>query len=128
MTMALTQQELDSLAGMSPENLIKLLGLIREAKALYGYRDGMSMPPSAVAKMTEVVGDQLMKDIVKDLRKGRAEPGWFKPTGAPPVERGTGWVKPLKHSDPSGQRYVDQMMDVQDALDRRDLERRLRGG
>jgi hypothetical protein len=126
--MALTQQEMDSLEAMSPEDLVKLLGLIREAKALYGYRDGMSMPPSAVAKMTEVVGDKLMKEIVHDLRSGRAEPGWFKPTGSPPPVRGSGWTKPLEHSSPSGLRYIDRAMDVQDALDKRELEKRLRGG
>lgn len=123
--MALTQTELDTLAAMSREDLLKLLGLIREARTLYAHRDGMSMPPSAVAKMTEVVGTELMKDIVKDLRKGRAEPGFLPPSGPPPV-KGGGWVKPLEHSNPSGLRYIDRAMDVQDALDRRDLQNRLR--
>lgn len=123
----LTDQEKQSLAGMSPEDLMKLLGLIREAMALYGHRDGMGLPPSAVAKMTEVVGTELMKDIVKDLRKGPGEPGWMKPTGSPPPVKGGGWVKPLEHGSPSGLRYIDQAMDVQDRLDRIDLAKRLKG-
>jgi hypothetical protein len=56
----LSDQEKASLEAMSAEDLMKLLGLIREAKTLYGHRDGMSMPPSAVAKMTEVVGTELL--------------------------------------------------------------------
>jgi hypothetical protein len=124
--MALTQQEMDSLAGMSREDLMKLLGLLKEARILYGHRDGMSMPPSAVEKMTEVVGSELMKDIVHDLRKGRAEPGFLPAGKAPPPVKGGGWVKPLEHSSPSGLRAINEMMDVQDAIDRRELHNRLR--
>jgi hypothetical protein len=127
MTMALSQQELDSLASMNREQLEELLALIKEAKTLYGHRDGMSLPPSAVAKMTEVVGDQLMKDIVHDLRGGRAEPGFLPAGKSPPPVRGSGWAKPMEHSSPSGLRYIDQAMDVQDRLDKIQLERRLRG-
>jgi len=112
---------------MPREQLEKLLALIKEAKILYGHRDGMSLPPSAVAKMTEVVGDKLMKDIVHDLRSGRAEPGWFPAGKSPPIPNGGGWAKPLEHSSPSGLRYIDQAMDVQDALDKRQLEKRLKG-
>jgi hypothetical protein len=123
--MALTQQELDSLAGMSPEDLVRLLALIREAKALYGHRDGMSMAPSVVKSMTDVVGDELMRDIVSDLRTV-AEPGFLSPGKSPPIPKGSGWVKPLEHSSPSGLRYIDRAMDVQDVLDKRELQQKLR--
>ena len=95
-------------------------------REFYGHRDGMSMPPSAIEKMTEVVGDQLMKDIVKDLRSGRAEPGFLPAGKSPPIPKTGGWVKPLEHSSPSGLRYIDQAMDMQDALDKRELQNRLR--
>jgi hypothetical protein len=110
---------------MSEEQRKGLLKLIRELKAAEG---SAIMPGSATEDLVEAVGDQQVRDIVSDLRSGRAEPGWFKPTGSPPIERGSGWVKPMEPASPSGQRAIDQMMDVQDRLDRIDLERRLRGG
>jgi hypothetical protein len=109
---------------MNDEQREGLLKLVRELKAVDG---AAIMPASAVEKMTEAVGDELMRDIVKDLRSGRSEPGFLAaPTGAPAKERGSGWVKPLEHGSPSGQRAIDQMMDVQDALDKRELQNRLR--
>jgi hypothetical protein len=111
---------------MSREQLVQLLALIKEAKTLYGHRDGMSMPPSAVTKMTEVVDDKQMKAIVDCLRGGRAEPGFLPAGKSPPPVSGGGWVKPLDHSSPSGLRYIDRAMDVQDLLDKRELQNRLR--
>jgi hypothetical protein len=124
--MALTQQEKASLEAMSPEQLVWLLGKIREAKAMFSVKG--CMPQSAMDDLMKAVPDKLCQEIVQDLRSGRSEPGWLKPTGAPPPERGSGWAKPLEHGSPSGLRYVDQLCDVQDALDKRELERRLRGG
>jgi hypothetical protein len=110
---------------MDREQLEGLSGLVRDLKAVEG---AAVMPQSAIEDMAKAVPDKLVREVVSDLRGGRVEPGWLPPTKSPPIPRGTGWVKPLEHGSPSGQRYVDQMMDVQDALDKRDLERRLRGG
>ena len=55
------------------------------------------------------------------------EPGFLPSTKSPPVERGSGWVKPLDHSVHRADFVTSiRAMDVQDALDRRELEKRLR--
>ena len=121
--MALTQQELNSLAGMSKEDLMKLLGLIREARALHG--GGMTMSESTLKAMTDVVDNKLMQAIVSDLRT-IPEPGFLPSGKSPPKERGSGWTKPLEHSSPSGLRYVDQICDAFADLDKRELQNKLR--
>lgn len=125
--MALTQEEIDTLEKMPREQLVQLLQLIREARSLYGTKDGMSMSASVVKAMTDVVGDKLCADIVKDLRT-LPEPGFLPSGKSAPIERGSGWVKPMEHGSPSGLRYIDQAMDMQDRLDKIEREKRLRGG
>jgi hypothetical protein len=120
----LSDQEKQSLEAMSPEQLVWLLGKIREAKAMFSVKG--CMPQSAMDDLMKAVPDKLCQDIVKDLRT-LPEPGWMPPTKGPPPVRGSGWAKPLEHGSPSGLRYIDQAMEVQDRLDRIDLERRLRG-
>jgi hypothetical protein len=110
---------------MNKEQLEGLLKLVRDLKAADA---AAIMPQSAIEDMAEAVPDKLICEVVNDLRGGRAEPGWLKPGKAAPIPKGSGWVKPLEHGSPSGQRWIDQMVDVQDALDKRDLEKRLRGG
>ncbi len=120
----LTQQELDALAGLSREELLKLWLLARQARAEMS--GSGCMPPSAVQDLVKAVGDKQVRDIVNDLRSGRAEPGFLPPDGSPPKERGSGWQKPTDLGTPPGIRWVDQQLDVADALDKRDLEKRLR--
>jgi hypothetical protein len=116
----LSDQEKQGLAAMSHEQLAKLLALIREAKAMFG--SGV-MPQSAIKAMTDVVDDKLAREIVADLKGGRAEPGFLPPDGSPPKERGSGWQKPVPLSNPPGV-AIDQLMDAQDAIDRAE---RMRG-
>ena len=65
--------------------------------------------------------------------KGPGEPGGFGappgPSGArePEVKRGSGWGDPAPLSQPPGIKYIDQQIDVQDAIDRAELKRRLGG-
>jgi hypothetical protein len=117
----LSDQEKQGLAAMSHEQLAKLLALIREAKAMFG--SGV-MPQSAIKAMTDVVDDKLAREIVADLKGGRAEPGFLPPDGSPPKERGSGWQKPVPLSNPPGVAICDQLMDAQDAIDRAE---RMRG-
>lgn len=124
--MALTQQELDGISRMSKEDGLKLLALIREAKVLYGNKS-LGMPASALKAMTDCVGDELMRDIVKDLRTV-PELGFLKAQPAPSPEARRGPVNPLPLGPPSGVEHCDRIADHFAALDRRDLERRLRGG
>jgi hypothetical protein len=121
----LSDQEKQGLAAMSHQQLAKLLALIREAKAMFG---SGCMPQSAVKAMTDVVDDKLAREIVSDLRSGVGEPGGFLGPEKPRAkERGSGWQAPSPLESPPGVAICDQMMDVQDALDKRDLEKRLGG-
>jgi hypothetical protein len=112
----LSDQEKQGLAALSHQQLAKLLALIREAKAMFG--SGV-MPRSAIQAMTDVVDDKLAREIVSDLRSGVGEPGGFLgPEKTVPKERGSGWQKPTEMGSPPGIKYIDQMCDVQDAMDR----------
>jgi hypothetical protein len=122
----LSDQEKQGLAAMSREQLAKLLALIREAKAMFG--SGV-MPQSAIKAMTDVVDDKLAREIVSDLRSGVGEPGGFLgPEKTVAKERGSGWQKPTPLEPPPGVAHCDRIADHFAALDKRDLERRLRGG
>jgi hypothetical protein len=125
--MMLTKAELDGLAAMPRDQLVKLLEMIREARALFSVQG--CMPQSAMDDLARAVPDKLCQEIVADLRGfGRAQPGGFlgptEPSGQ--VRRASGGETPLE--PPPGVKWIDQMVDVQDALDKRDLEKRLRGG
>jgi hypothetical protein len=123
----LSDAQKEGLEAMSREDQIKLLALIREAKALFGGGGGACMPQSAIDDLVKAVPDELVRDIVHDLRKV-AEPGGFLPASENSVrnERSSGWQKPQALDVPPGIKYIDRALDVQDALDRRDLEKRLR--
>jgi hypothetical protein len=81
------------------------------------------MPQSAVTAMTDVVGDQQMRDIVRDLRKLPERSGFLPAAGGPPAEGRKSYIARPELEPPPGVKICDQMMDVQDALDKRDLER-----
>jgi predicted RecB family endonuclease len=78
------------------------------------YPDDRLQPGSE--KLAEQVGDQAVKDIVKDLRLG---PASFAPT-PPPVARGNGWYEPRPTTtwSPPGLKYMDAMVDRLDQQDR----------
>jgi hypothetical protein len=111
---------------MTPELREGLAKLIRDLKVAEG--EGV-MPQSAIQPMVDAVGDQQMADIVADLRSaGRTEPRWMAPSPArKPEEKGSGPLNPVPLEPPSGIRYVDEIAEAFAALDRRDLEKRLRG-
>jgi hypothetical protein len=88
----------------------------------YDPTEGMGMPASAVKAMIEAVPD--MRGIAMEQRTVSG-PGMLKPSQEPVKPRGSGWVEPTPLEPPSGIKYVDQMCDVQDAIDRRDLQRKL---
>ena len=100
---------------MSREQLAKLLAVVRAALQTYAKMQGQNLlPASAVKAMTDAVPDQLMADIVNDLRKGPGEPGWLPPSksgGA--MVRGSGWQSPPKYENRSRQfAMFDQMVDA----------------
>jgi hypothetical protein len=111
----LTKDELDGIAAMSQEERVRLLALIREARALFG--GGMGMSAGAVKAMTDVVDDQQMRQIVAEHRHGRSEPGGL--TDAPgPKERRSVPQKEVPLEARRDIRWIDQMCDVQDAIDK----------
>jgi hypothetical protein len=108
---------------MDQEMREKLLMLVRDLKA--GDAAGI-MPSSAIQQMTDCIDDKTMRVIVEEQRH-RPEPGFLPPDSSPPKEKGSGWQKPTELSSPPGIKYVDQLIDVQDAVDKRELEKRLGG-
>src|SRR6516162_6069163 len=105
---ALTPQ----LPSMSVEQLRNLHAVVRAALQTYAKFQGQNlMPPSAVAEMAKAVPDELIRDIVKDLRSGPGVPGWLPPSKpAQPVVRGTGLQSPPKPEDRSRQFAVFDAM------------------
>jgi hypothetical protein len=98
----------------------------------YDPTEGFRLPPSAAKAMAAVVPDVKDRSKLPDTRRASyPEPGGFGPpprsTGLGAVERGSGWIEPSKLEGPPGLRYVDQQIDVQNQIDKRDLERRLGG-
>jgi hypothetical protein len=104
------------------------------------------MPQSAIEDMAKAVPDELIREVVADLRSGRAEPGGFVPAPQRPVVealkpepekgpegpgymgpgKGKGWRDPLPLEPRGDLKWIDQAMDMQDALDRRELQNKLR--
>jgi hypothetical protein len=82
----------------------------------------LSMPPSAIRAMVDACPDSLMRAIVEEDRSRPSSFSLIEDDRPPPlnvaVERE---LKP-----PAGVAACDRMMDVADALDRRELERKLR--
>jgi hypothetical protein len=101
----------------------------------YDPTEGFRLPPSAAKAMASVVPDPKPTPGFNahswSQNKGPGEPGGFgpppKPNRVPEVKRGSGVVEPRPLEPPPGLKYIDQQIDVQDALDRRELERRLGG-
>jgi hypothetical protein len=122
----LTEDEKAGLAAMDRDQLGGLLGLVRKARAMFGTG---CMPWSAIEDLVKAVPDEQVRAIVHDLKGGLAQPsGLLAPSSAVPNESGSGWRdgRPLEGSVP-GIKYVDQLCDVQDAIDRRELAKRLGG-
>jgi hypothetical protein len=95
----------------------------------YDPTEGFRLPASAAQAMAAIVPDA--KDVggfdphawaqTKVAERG----GFGAPEKREPVEKKLAWLNRTPLSSPPGVKICDQMMDVQDALDKRDLERRL---
>jgi hypothetical protein len=109
---------------MDREQLEGLSGLVRDLKAADG---AAIMPQSAIEDLVKAVPDKLVREIVNDLKGGRSDPGFLpaQPALSPEARRGP--VKALPLSPPSGVEHCDRIADHFAALDKRDLEKRLRG-
>jgi hypothetical protein len=125
--MPLTKEQIQAIEAMPRETAAKLLAMIRAVKARYLASAG-AMPLSAIDEMARIVPDGMMQDIVQEMKHGRSAPsGLLAPERQEPPVKGSGWQKPVPLDVPPGTKYVDQLCDVQDAIDRRELKRRLGG-
>jgi hypothetical protein len=99
---------------MTVEQREGLLKLVRELQAA----DAAGvMPQSAIQDLVNAVGDAQVRDIVNDLKGGRAQPGWLPPSPARPEER-RGPPKEVPLEGRRDIRWIDQMCDVQDRIDK----------
>jgi hypothetical protein len=109
---------------MTQEQREGLLKLIREIKAADA---AAIMPQSAIEDLAKAVPTKLCQEIVQDLRSGVGEPGGFLgPEKTAPKERHSGPVNPTPLSPPAGVAHCDRIAEHFAALDKRDLEKRLR--
>jgi len=92
---------------LDKETQEKCLELVRKLKEAEGQE--MGLPRSAVDEMTKAVPNELVRDIVNDLKAGPGQPGWIKPSTGGAVVRGTGWSKPLNQTRSKAQ---DEMFDA----------------
>jgi hypothetical protein len=121
----------EELSRMSREQLLSLWGLVRAFRIkLMGMGP---LPASAIEEMAKIVPDGLMGAIVEDNRKAKGipAPSGLIPDdagGSPAPIRGSGWQNPRAMELPAGVRWVDQLCDVQDAIDKAELRRKLGGG
>jgi hypothetical protein len=90
------------------------------------------MPRSAVEAMAAAVPDRLMADLRSDALKPNPVTGTSQAQLTPDhgggrvqIQRGSGWAEPNPLRQPAGVAICDRIMDMADAQDRRDLERRL---
>jgi hypothetical protein len=78
----------------------------------------MTMPPSAIAAMVDVVGER--RDVSNDAPRASPQPSPPPPPWRPqePVPRGTGWQPFQATTQPPGVALCDAMLDAQDRRDR----------
>jgi hypothetical protein len=98
------------------------------------YTSGASMDAETKRDLAKAIPDDLARDLHADLARGNpitASPSQLTPDrgGGERVEirRGTGWQEERKLETPPGIALADRLMDMQDAIDRADLQRRLGG-
>jgi hypothetical protein len=127
-------RELKASAGLGndkPNELSEKSGEdFRQWRGKLDYTEGFRLPASAAQAMSRVVPDLTPEQRSKlpEPRPMVSEPGWMKPEKpSEPVKNTGGWIEPQPLGSPSGLRYVDQQLDVADAIDRRELERKLGG-
>jgi hypothetical protein len=116
----------EELSRLGPLELLSLWKLVQNYKAKLAFGGCGVMPASAVEDLVKAVPDEMVHAIVHDNRRGIPEPGSLAGSSGGPVVRGTGWQKPLPlEGSVPGIRYVDQLCDVQDAVDKAENMKRV---
>jgi hypothetical protein len=86
-----------------------------------------TMSPGTWAELAAAVPGGLVRSVVGDFRAGPALPK-SQADGAPKPKGTGGFVEAVPLGPPPGVELCDQMLDVQDAVDRLALAKRLGGG
>jgi hypothetical protein len=95
------------------------------------YTAGASMDRETKRELAKAIPDDLARDLRADLARGNPitqSPAQLTPDrdgGRVQIQRGSGWAEPNPLSAPPGVQIMDRLMDMQDAIDKRDLARRL---
>jgi hypothetical protein len=91
------------------------------------------MPPNAIREMASHPCNQVMPGVIQD-RHAPNSPATIPRTEGPSNARsgnvagsGTGWAAEIPLSNPPGVAQADRLMDAQDARDRAELARKLKG-
>lgn len=104
---------------MSEEELEEIrrgIALYKQLRAL----ERAGMHGSVVAEMARVVPTSLVRDIVRDFRRGVSQPSSIE---REPEVRGSGWVDPAPLGPPPGIKLIDRMMAAEDRQWRRQRAR-----
>jgi hypothetical protein len=89
------------------------------------YTANASMPASALKAMIDAVPESVMRGLRADALKPNPITGGAAPQPEPPVQRGSGWAKPIPIESPPGIEHCDRMMDAQDEIDKAELTLKL---
>jgi hypothetical protein len=92
--------------------------------------DRASMSKETMAEFAKAIPEELAADLRADLARGnplQQSPAQLTPDrgGGRGEIRGTGWAAERKIESPPGISLADRLMDMQDQIDRADLQRRL---
>jgi hypothetical protein len=101
----------------------------REPQRPLDYTRGASMSAATMRDLAQAIPDKLAADLRADLARGNpltaSQAQLVKGEGGVEIHRGDGWAPERKIEPPPGVALADRLMDMQDAIDRADLERRL---
>jgi hypothetical protein len=95
------------------------------------YTAGASMDRETKRELAKAIPDDLARDLRADLARGNpitqsvAQLTPDRGSGRVQIQRGTGWQDERKIEPFPGVALADRLMDMQDAIDRADLARRL---
>jgi transcriptional regulator with XRE-family HTH domain len=95
------------------------------------YTAGASMDRETKRDLATAIPDDLARDLRADLARGNpitqsvAQLTPDRDGGRVQIQRGSGWAPERKLEPPPGIAVMDRLMDMQDAIDKADLERRL---
>jgi ribosomal protein L29 len=105
----------------------------REPRAPIDYTAGASMDRETRRELAKAFPDSLVRDLRADAFKPNPVTGVSQAQLTPQrndrvqIQRDSGWVEPNPLSAPPGVPIMDRLMDMQDAIDKADLQRRLAG-